>query len=208
MKFIRHSLILCILFFSSLLFASTQLSAATKLSQLLTSFTTLQANFSQKTIDNNQAVLQHSHGILMLMRPNHFRWETQKPEHQIVITDGKTVWIYDVDLQQVTKQSTQHSPINPAKLLSGNINELLRKFNISLLLRTASQEVFLLLPKKPNPDFKSIKIIFKENKLTGMQIDNSMGQINIFAFSNIHINAPLSPTLFSFKAPQGVEVLK
>lgn len=190
------------LFLSQSIFANA--SSAEQLGRLLNNFTTYQADFSQVTEDTHRQILQHSNGVMMMMRPNHFRWETKKPEHQIVITDGKTMWVYDVDLQQVTKQSIQNSPINPAKLLSGDVNALVKQFNVSEI----SNNIFILTPKKQNPDFKSIRIIFSNNKLTCMQIISAMNQTSIFNFTNIIVNSHLSPTLFQLNTPKNVDVLQ
>src|SRR3990167_3241057 len=194
-----------LLFFSSIVFA-VPLPAET-LTALLNCFHTYQADFSQTTTSNHHRVLQKSSGVMMLMRPNHFRWETKTPDHQIVITNGKIVWIYDVDLQQVTKQSVENTPTNPAELLSGNTAQLLRQFDVQLM-QGANQQIFLLIPKTPNQTFQSVRIIFKNKKLTQMQIQNSLSQTSTFIFSHIVINPVFSPTLFSFTAPKNVDVLK
>lgn len=202
-KYANLAFFILVFLFSQSIFAIT--SSAEQLSHLLNNFTTYQANFSQVTEDAHQQLMQRSSGIMMIMRPNHFRWETKKPEHQIVITDGKTMWIYDVDLQQVTKQSIQNSPVNPAKLLSGNVNELVQQFNVSDI---RDGHFFILTPKKPNPDFKSITIIFHNQKLICMKIVSSMNQTSIFNFTNIVINAHLSPTTFQLKTSKNVDILK
>lgn len=198
-----------LLFTCASVFADSMQTAGQQLSHLLNSFTTFQATFLQTTIDQQSQILQHSSGTMMMMRPNHFRFETQKPEHQIVVTDGKTMWIYDVDLQQVTKQSIQKGPINPAKLLSGNVSDLVKQFNVSeQMQKEAEATAFILTPKQPNPDFKSIQIIFHNNQLTRMKIVGSMRQTSIFDFTHIIINAHLSPTLFQLNTPKNVDVLQ
>src|SRR3990167_4745124 len=136
-----------IIFISDTIFAATQLSAIAKLSGLLNQFTTFQAQFKQKTTDVENNVLQESEGRMMLVRPGRFRFETHNPTHQIVITDGKTLWVYDVDLKQATKQTIQHSAINPAKLLSGDTNTLLKQFTVHMILHR-DVLVFQLIPKK------------------------------------------------------------
>ena len=120
MKHPKYLILITLLFCTSIL-ADTQLSSAVQLTRLLNQFTTLKANFTQKTVDINNQVLQKSNGNVMLQRPGHFRWETLAPSHQIVTTNGNTLWVYDVDLKQATKESLKHIPVNPAKLLSGHV---------------------------------------------------------------------------------------
>ncbi|MCX7125265.1 MAG: outer membrane lipoprotein chaperone LolA [Gammaproteobacteria bacterium] len=205
MKYFKY-LILTTLFFCSSIFADTQLSSAVQLTRLLNQFTTLKANFTQKTVDINNQVLQTSNGNVMLQRPGHFRWETLQPSHQIVTTNGNTIWVYDVDLKQATKESLKHIPVNPAKLLSGHVAVLLKQFTIHLIPHQNIM-VFQLIPKKPNKEFCSLALAFSHEKLISMQIENSLKETTTFDFSDLELNTSLSPTVFEFSAPAGVDVL-
>lgn len=198
--------ILIFCFFCTTLFADTQPVSA-QLVALLNQFITLKANFTQTTVDLNQQILQNSNGTVILKRPGHFRWETMKPTHQIVITNDNTVWIYDVDLKQATKQSLQNLPINPATLLSGHIDTLLKQFTVHLIPHHNIM-VFQLMPKTPNNAFRSVALVFANSKLKSMHIENNMGQTTVFDFSNVIFNSVLSADLFHFSAPQGVDVLQ
>lgn len=204
MKIIKYYLALLIIFFSQSLFAQT---AASQLSQYLNHFTTFQADFNQNTVSQSHRAMQSSNGKMMLMRPGRFRWDTQNPSHQIVVTNGKTLWIYDIDLKQVTKQSLSQSGADPAQLLSGNVNHILAQFNVMILKQANHTISFQLKPKKLSQQFKSVLMVFENNQLTELQVVNSLNQITIFKFSHIILNAPLSPNLFNFKAPAGVDAL-
>lgn len=207
MRQIKTIFLLFILFSCAPIFASIQQSAAEKLSDLLNQFTTFQAQFTQETTNAQQQILERSSGVMMMERPNRFRFETNNPTHQIVLTDGHNLWVYDVDLQQATKQSISNSPINPAQLLSGNVNHLLKQFHVHMILHHTIL-VFELIPRKPNQAFRSIAMAFSHEKLQRMQIENNLEQTTVFDFSHIKLNAHLSPSLFEFKAPSGVDVLR
>lgn len=197
---------LFLILFLQTTFAAHQ-TAALQLTQLLNGFSTFQAQFTQTTTDLNQQVMQQSSGTMMIMRPGHFRWETKIPTHQIVITNGKILWVYDVDLKQATKQSIQNSPINPAKLLSGDVATLMKQFSVHLIPHKNSI-VFQLIPKKPMREFRSVAIAFQHHELHSMQIQNALEQTNAFVFTHVVINKPLSPDLFKFIPPQGVDVME
>ena len=183
------------------------LSSADQLTRLLDQFTTLQAQFTQTTTDLNQNVLQMSRGNVMLERPGRFRWDTLQPSHQIVITNGNVLWIYDVDLKQATKQSIENMPMNPAKLLSGHVATLLKQFSIHMIPHQNIM-VFQLIPKKPNRAFRSIALAFSHEKLQSMQIENTMEQTTRFNFSNVRLNDSLPASAFYFIVPSGVNVLQ
>jgi outer membrane lipoprotein carrier protein len=207
MKYLKRSVVLLTLLICTSIFAQTPISATEKLGELLNQFTTFEANFTQTTTDTQQHIVQRSHGRMMMDRPGHFRWETQSPSHQIIITNGKKLWVYDVDLKQATEQSVANSPVNPAKLLSGNTAELLQQFTVHLVPHR-SLTVFQLIPKKANQQFRSVAMVFSHNQLQQMQIENNAEQTTTFNFSDIKLNAHLSPELFEFKAGAGVDVLR
>lgn len=189
------------------IFSAHSQNAAITLAQLLNRFQTFQAQFTQTTMDAHRQVLQQSSGIVMLMRPNRFRWETKNPTHQIVIADGKTLWIYDVDLKQATQQDIQNSPMNPAKLLCGDVTTLLKQFTVHMVPHQ-NLLVFQLIPKKPMQDLRFVTIAFYKEQLQNMHIQTAMEQTNIFKFFNVVTNGPLSAHYFKFTPPEGVEVLR
>ena len=55
-------------------------------------------NFTQ-TVKNAKKT-QKTSGSFAIARPEHFRWIYEKPYQQTIIGDGKTLWLYDVDLAQ------------------------------------------------------------------------------------------------------------
>ena len=64
----------------------------------------LDGRFTQQVYDTRGKLKETSSGRVALAAPRHFRWEYAKPYPQLVVADGKTVWIYEPDLQQVTKR--------------------------------------------------------------------------------------------------------
>ena len=203
----KKLILLIMLLLSTTLFASAPITPAAELAKLLNSFSTLAANFSEVTTDASRQVLQKSKGLMMIMKPNYFRFETEKPTHQIVITDGKILWVYDVDLKQATRQKIENLPINPAKILSGNVSNLLQKFTVHV---RPDQDMltFQLTPKKPSQAFQSVLLVFHHQELESMQVRASLGQVSTFNFSHLVMNPRLSRALFHFKPPVGVDILK
>lgn len=207
MKQFKSIFLFLLMLFSAPIFATEQKTAALELTQLLNGFSTFQAQFTQTTTDTSHQILQKSSGTMMLMRPGRFRWETKDPTHQVVITDGKIVWVYDIDLKQATKQFVQNSPINPAKLLAGNVATLTKQFDVHMIPHQKTL-VFQLIPKKPMQQFRSVTIAFQNHQLHSMQIQNALEQTNTFEFSNVVVNKSLSPDLFTFTPPRGVDVMQ
>ncbi|HLB58184.1 MAG TPA: outer membrane lipoprotein chaperone LolA [Gammaproteobacteria bacterium] len=196
-----------ILFFL-LLPLSVFATPAAHLFELLNHFQTLDAQFEQTTQDEkSHEIVAKSEGRMMIARPGKFYWETQKPTHQIVIANGNTLWIYDVDLQQAVKQSLQAGPVNPALLLSSSDAALLKQFQVTEKIKGITQ-TFTLTPKKNNPAFHAVALVFKQKVLNQVVIYNTLLQINQFVFTKVKRNTPLSSKQFEFVPPKGVEVVK
>ncbi|MDF3054777.1 MAG: outer-rane lipoprotein carrier protein [Gammaproteobacteria bacterium] len=196
------------LFILVLSLTNANASTAEDLSQLLTNFQSMQADFKQTIYDQNQKPLQKSMGNMALKRPGQFRWETKQPTPQLLLTDGNYVWIYDIDLEQATKQKADTgNQNNPASLLSGSIKDIERRFEVSTIQKPGKIQWFRLVPKDDSDMFQWIELGFADGKLSSMKLNDKLGTLSVFDFSNVRINPTLNASLFTFKVPKGVEVI-
>lgn len=204
---INFAILLFLIAFSSTVSASPD--GTSQLSQLLSGFRTYQAGFKQITCDSKDRVIQQSQGRVMIMRPTRFQWETDSPTKQIMITNGKTLWVYDVDLAQATQQPLMEKMnINPASLLSGSVKDLNQKLTITII-SSNDGVTFQLVPKRGKDlNFNWLRLRFVKNQLTEMTVCNNLDEKSIFQFNQIRMNAPLSIQLFEFKPSSGIDVVK
>ena len=111
----------------ALLWTSVAFAAAPSenLNRLLSGFEGFSADFEQLVLDSSGTRLQQSHGQVQLQRPGRFRWRTDEPFPQLLVSDGEQLWLYDEDLEQVTQQKVDQQLSNtPALLLSGDVSAL------------------------------------------------------------------------------------
>lgn len=208
MKRIKIFLACGLLLASTLSFAEQQSSEiATKLDQLLQKTSTFQASFTQTTISENNSIVQKSSGTVQFQRPGKFRWETLKPTHQVIVTNNQWLWIYDIDLKQVTKRQVNRDMLTPARVLSSDSTALLKRFKVEMG-QSAGRVKFILLAKSKKANFKEVIIFFVNDTLTGLSVINQIGQTNNFHFSDVKTNQPLNASLFDFTPPAGVDVLR
>ncbi len=86
----------------------------------LGSLKTLSADFVQLVQDKRGQLTDRATGTLTLSRPDRFRWDYREPYEQTIVADGRKLWLYDPDLQQVTVRSLEQGlGATPAMLLSG-----------------------------------------------------------------------------------------
>jgi len=194
--------VLLILFSSGPLFAKPHHSLQT----LLQRFSSFKADFSQQTGTGRQA--QHAQGKLVISKPNQFWWYVSTPNKQYYISNGTTLWNYQVDLQQITQSRLSDKiAATPLALLSGDNPHLDQLFTIKTTNTTTTQ-TYTLTPKAKESLTKSITLQFKQNTLIRMRLVNTLSQITDIQFSHVILNQPIDKTLFNFKPPTGVDVIR
>ena len=179
-----------------------------KLKEFVAATHSAQADFTQVVLDQNGKRIQSASGIMQFQRPGKFRWTYQKPYEQIIVGDGEKLWLYDVDLNQVTvKKLDAALGSSPAALLSGS-NEIERDF---ILKESGSQDGLDWLqatPKTMDSSFESILMAFNaQAELVIMELNDAFGHKTVLRFSNMQRNPKLSAQQFRFTPPKGADVL-
>ena len=173
----------------------------------LNAIRTMNATFNQVVMAKERE-LSRSSGTMALSRPGHFRWQTQNPMEQTVIADGRHLWVYDVDLEQVTvKKQDKGLGGTAALFLSGYNDSLTKDFNVTVKTQ-ANRDYFDLRAKSNKANVQRVKLAFIDNALTGIELFDQLGQHTDVDLTNIKINLPLSPALFKFNIPKGVDVVQ
>ncbi|TBU96059.1 outer membrane lipoprotein chaperone LolA [Stutzerimonas kirkiae] len=181
--------------------------SAQRLSGLLTQAETLTGRFSQLSLDGSGTQLQETAGELALKRPGQFRWHTDAPMEQLLVSDGKQVWLYDPDLEQVTiQQLDQRLTHTPALLLSGDVSRISENFEVSH--KEAGEVVdFTLTPKAKDTLFDNLRLSFRGGVINDMQLIDSVGQRTNILFSGVKMNQPIDAGQFHFEIPEGADVI-
>ena len=164
----------------------------TVVQQKLSAIQTMHAHFTQ-TVRGKRHQMSDSSGEMVVARPNRFRWQTRRPMAQTIIADGKKVWVYDVELEQVTvSKQTQNLGAAGALFLSQDA--------------TAVQHD--LHAKSSKSNFERVRLIFDNNLLTTIAMDDQLGQHTTIHLSQVTVNQPEPAHLFQFRIPAGVDVVQ
>jgi outer membrane lipoprotein carrier protein len=167
---------------------------------------TLEANFQQTLRTHKGEVLQQTEGRFYLRRPGKFRWDYKTPYEQIIVSDGERIWIYDVDLAQVTVQKQHTSlPSSPMALLQDSA-KLYQSFNVTPLDEKDGVYRLKLESRTSESDFTKIVVGVDAKGLRFMQLHDQFEQVTDIVFSGITTNTRLAKELFEFKPPEGVDV--
>lgn len=184
----------------------------TALDRYLTNLATLRANFSQSLTDSRGRAQDTLSGTLVVQRPGRFRWEVRPnaalgSATQLMVADGRNVWFYDRDLEQVTvKPATAALTATPATLLAGTV-DLRQVFTVADAPRAQGLDWVLVKPLRADAEFREARLAFAGAELRRMVIKDKLGQTSTFDFSSTVRNAPVAPAEVSFTPPAGVDVI-
>ena len=183
-------------------------AAVARLPHLLSQAQTLTARFSQLTLDGSGTQLQETAGELSLKRPGLFRWHTDAPQEQLLVSNGQKVWLFDPDLNQVTIQTLdQRLTHTPALLLSGDVSKISDNFEISHK-EGGSVVDFILKPKAKDSLFDNLRLSFRNGVINDMQLIDGSGQRTNILFLSVKMNQPLDAAQFSFQPPADADVIE
>jgi outer membrane lipoprotein carrier protein len=177
------------------------------LKQFLQGLTTLEADFQQTLEQPDQGGVLFSSGTFYLKRPGRLRWEYDPPNDQLIVADGKRIWLYDKELEQVSHRSQQAAlKGTPAQLLS-TIGPLEEHFEIKDLGVHAGLNWVELLPKDKDSQFRSVRLALNDKQLLRMEMADTFGQTTRFEFTHMQRNPQLDDKLFDFTPPPAVDLI-
>ncbi len=164
------------------------------------------AAFTQTVASPDGLKKKTSTGTFEFSRPDRFRFNYEKPYSQLIVGDGKKVWIYDADLNQVTARAVDGAiGATPAALLAGG--SLDRDFVLSAQPARDGIEWAQAMPKAKDGPFQSLRVGFRGKELAALEIVDSFGQRSLLQFSGVTQGIDLPPGTFVFTPPPGADVL-
>ncbi len=169
---------------------------------------TLSADFVQVVRGRSGEITNRASGTLALSRPDRFRWDYQSPNVQVIVADGRKLWLYDADLEQVTVRPLQAGlGSTPAMLLSGS-GSVGDSFTAGPVERDGEWTWCRLVPKDRSSDFEGVGLGFDAHGgLVAMQLVDKLGQSTELVFSRVKVNSKLDGGLFVFVPPKGADVI-
>lgn len=161
--------------------------------------------------DGQPSRVKTSTGTFEFQRPGKFKFDYQKPFAQTIVADGKTLWLYDADLNQVTQRAqAQALGSTPAALIAAapNLRALQADFTLEGEPARDGLEWVKATPKNKDGQLQSVLVGFEGDGLAALEILDSFGQRSVLKFSKVEVNPALAAGTFAFKAPAGADVLK
>ena len=178
------------------------------LDEFLDGLSTLQAKFEQSVLDTENATAGQMHGLFLLERPGRFRWDYVVPRKQIILADGRDVWVIEEDLKQVTRHYQKWAlKGTPAAFLATEA-KVEDDFEVVEIGERQGMHWLELLPRDPESDFNRILLAFADKQLRRLELNDKFGQISRFSFYDMQRNLPIDPQLFVYQGQDDWDVLQ
>jgi outer membrane lipoprotein carrier protein len=164
------------------------------------------ANFSQTVTSPDGAKKKTSSGSFEFSRPNRFRFAYTKPFEQLIVSDGAKVWLYDIDLSQVSvRLLDQALGGTPAALLAGGALD--KDFELAAQPSKDGLDWVLATPRAKDGTVAQLRVGFRGQDLAALEITDAFGQRSQLLFSAVQQGLPMPAERFRFVPPPGVDVI-
>jgi outer membrane lipoprotein carrier protein len=196
-----------VLLLSTLTFCAMAGPGEESLRAFLNDLQSLQTEFTQQLFNENGDLLDTASGTLYLQRPGKFNWQYREPYEQQILTDGRTLWIYDKDLEQVTIRDVQAGLRNtPAAILGGtaDIDDL---YEIIDMGDVEGYHWVRLRSLDDESQYNDVRLGFDGDRLGMMVMFDNLGQTTRIDFESSELNTSIAPDVFSFTPPANVDII-
>ena len=173
------------------------------------------ADFIQKSTIKAMNITDMATGKVYIKYPGMMRWEYEKPDRQIIITDGDKLWVYRPEDNQVMtgKAPTFFRDGKGASFLS-DVRLIRQKFDIALEPgQPTESDLFYhlkLIPREKTMDISQIRLMVSKQTFNVLQVMtlNFYGDETRIDLINFAFGVDMDDSLFSFTIPQGVDVIQ
>jgi outer membrane lipoprotein carrier protein len=174
---------------------------------------TMEAAFQQKIVDETGMTLERSSGRFYLSRPGKFRWNYRSTDPDVelgqqIIADGESLYMYDPDLEQVTRRSMQAALAQvPSLLLVQSDVNLPEHFIVNDIGMTDGLSWVSLKPIDPDAGYQQLMLGFVDDQLNTILLLDGLGNETRLVLSGVAENLTLDSSVFDFTVPEGADLL-
>ncbi|MEO5696871.1 MAG: outer membrane lipoprotein chaperone LolA [Burkholderiaceae bacterium] len=187
--------------------ASSHADGVDALKSFVRDVNSARAQFTQTVTAPDGARKKSSSGSFEFARPNRFRFVYSRPFEQVIVADGRKVWIYDADLNQASSRKFSSAiGATPAALLAGGALD--KDFDLAPLPAKDGLDWVLATPKVKDGAFKSVRVGFRGKELAAVEIVDAFDQHSLLTFSQFTAGVQFADDAFRFTPPAGADVIE
>ena len=157
-----------------------------------------------------------SSGSFAFVRPSVFRFDYNKPFVQNIVADGKNLWLFDADLNQVTvRNQAQALGSTPASLIASanDLASLGKEFELQAAPSEAGVDWVVAKPKMKDSSLQQVRIGLRSEDgqmvLAHLDIVDAFGTRSQIRFDKVDVNpSQLTASQFNCVPPKGADVVR
>ncbi len=150
-------------------------------------------------------------GTVAFKKPGKMRWELANGDREVIVSDGKTLWMYRPEDQQVLRMpfDSAFRSSTPISFLTG-VGKIAENFRVAFEGAEDGRLRLRLEPKRQEADVGVLWLLVDATSfdIVGAEVQDPLGNRSKLTFQNVRRNQGLSDTLFEFAVPAGVDVLE
>lgn len=174
---------------------------ASDLAERLSKIQSASGSFEQTILEQDGYVVDRQTGIFAMQRPRQLRWKISELD-QLLISDGKQLYLYDELFQQVVVRDWSSNPaVNPAAILLEQ-NDISEWANIEV-----SGDNYRLTPLDNFGSIVELNMLMDGSFPELLTILDATGQTTEIRFFQLELDILHDEGLFHFEIPEGVEVV-
>lgn len=174
------------------------------------------ADFTQEAEVKALDTVQKANGEVWFKKPGMMRWNYYTPNKDEIVSDGKSIWYYSQDENQVIEApiANMSNSDSSTTLLSGlgNIKKLFNyKFSSASATDSSGNYLVELSPREEDiENFSKVTITVDKSSymVNKIFLYDPFGNVTTINLKNLKINKKISNSTFDFKTPKGVEIVK
>lgn len=170
------------------------------------------AEFLQESTIKTMEITDFAQGRLYVRHPGMMRWEYQKPERQVIVTDGRQLWIFrPQDNLVMTGSAPAFFRDGKGASFLSDIGLIRKKFQITIA-RAEGEYLYelRLTPLEQTINISEVRLFVTPRSYNIVRIVtmSPYGDDTRIDIINPQFNVTLEPSLFSFDIPPGADVQK
>lgn len=201
------TLSLCFLLSAPLGYANEAGSARSELDQFAANLDRFEAEFTQTVKSGDGRIQDQTQGEVWLQKPDKLRWVYTGEYPEIIVADGKNIWVYDESLEQVTVKPQSEEATDSPLMILADVSKLDQQFQVTELGDFEGMDLLELKSLDSESEFERILIGLVPGAIRLMTMEDAFGQRTEIHFENVRINPPFDPGLFQFTPPEGADVV-
>ncbi len=176
--------------------------------------TTFKSDFQQKFWVKAYNQQKTSRGHVTFAKPGKMEWVYDDPKDNRVVSDGKTIRVYEASNKQMFEQPVDTTQYPAALSFLTGTGQLSSSFDFEIFAGATMDfpggYVLVGTPKQPTPAYS--KVLFYVDASTSqvrrVMVIDGQGNRNRFDFVSPRVNEPVAANQFTFTPPPGTSIVR